>query len=208
MRGQRVYDWWADHQRLFHALATLTFGGREWELRERAIETLAPQEREQILDLACGPGVNFDALAPAAVVGLDYSAGMVRRARETAATLDEPRPRVVRGDAGRLPFPDGSFDAVYSTLAMTAMPDLDAAIEESYRVLAPGGRFVVLDAQPVQEGPGRLLNPLLNPISRWATDWHPEYDVPGALDARFDRCETKLFNSGSFFISEARKVVR
>jgi len=51
--------------------------------------------------------------------------------------------RWVRGDAGRLPFDDRSFDAIVSTEAFHWFPDQGAALREFFRVLKPGGRLLL-----------------------------------------------------------------
>lgn len=210
-RGQRVYDRWAGHQRLFRVFASVAFAGREGELRSRSVGALRLNAGERVLDLACGPGVNFDRLAfpvgnEGSVVGVDYSRGMVRRARRRIERRDDDCAAVVRGDAEELPFSDGSFDAAYSSLSVSAMRNAEQAIEETYRVLRPGGRFVVLDAQPYQKGPGRLLNPLVNRLSAWLTNWQPDLDVPGLVEGVFDETRTETFNDGTFFIAVGRKL--
>jgi demethylmenaquinone methyltransferase/2-methoxy-6-polyprenyl-1,4-benzoquinol methylase len=209
-RGQRVYDWWAGHQRLFHLFATVAFAGREAELRSRSIGGLRLNAGERVLDLACGPGVNFDRLAypvgpDGAVVGVDYSRRMVRRARKRAERRAADCATAVLGNAERLPFPDASFDAAYSSLSVSAMPNGERAVAETYRVLRPGGRFVVLDAQPYQEGPGRLLNPVVDRLSAWLTNWQPDLDVPALVDDAFDESRTETFNAGTFFVTVGRK---
>lgn len=205
-----MYDRWARHQRLFRLLATVAFAGREGELRSRSVGALRLNAGERVLDLACGPGVNVDRLAfpvgdDGEVVCVDYSAGMVGRARRRIERRDDDRATVVRGNAGSLPFRDGSFDAAYSSLSVSAMPNAEDALRETYRVLRPGGRVVVLDAQPYQDGPGRLLNPVVNRFSRWLTNWRPDLDVPALVDRVFDESRTETFNSGTFFVSVGQK---
>jgi ubiquinone/menaquinone biosynthesis C-methylase UbiE len=48
-----------------------------------------------------------------------------------------------QGDAGRLPYPNAGFDAVYLTAVLGEIPDQNAALRELARVLKPGGRLVV-----------------------------------------------------------------
>ena len=206
-RVNRVYDWWSGHQRLFRALRFLAFSGQYGRLHRLAVDRLFAGEGDRVLDVGCGPGVNFDALAGAMahdgrVVGVDASAGMVRRARDEAAASDGGC-SVVRGDAASLPFPDGSFDRAFSTLAVSAVPDAGSAVAEVARVLRPGGRFVVLDAQPFETLPLAYLNPVVNPVSAWATAWHPDRDVPDLLRERFDPVHVESFGGGSAFVATA-----
>jgi demethylmenaquinone methyltransferase/2-methoxy-6-polyprenyl-1,4-benzoquinol methylase len=103
----------------------------------------ADRDVERVLDLAGGSGRVARTLAHADIatpVVCDVSPGMLRQARAHAA--------VVRGDAGRLPFADGAFDAVICTDALHHLPDAPAAVRECARVLAPGGVFVLIDFDP------------------------------------------------------------
>jgi len=96
----------------------------------------------RVLDIGCGTGQLaariHQELPAAAIVGCDFSAGMLARA---AARLDAIN--WVRGDAGRLPFHDRIFDAIVSTEAFHWFPDQDGALRELYRVLRPGGRLLL-----------------------------------------------------------------
>ncbi|MFB6207553.1 MAG: class I SAM-dependent methyltransferase [Haloglomus sp.] len=207
--ADRVYDWWSDHPGVYEWFLRGAFMGRYPELRREAVDRLAPSPDARVLDLACGAGPNFEYLAPAVseghVVGLDHSPGMVRAARDRAAESGDANVAVVRGDAAQLPFPDDSLDAVLCTLSLSAIPDHVEAIAGVRRVLRPGGRFVVFDAQPYQSGPGRLLNPLVNRLSALATNWYPDRHLPTDLRAAFgaDRVDLDLYNGGTAFLATA-----
>lgn len=105
-------------------------------LGQTALEMLAPQAGERILDLGCGDGVLTAALAAAGaiVTGVDASPEQVAAAR--ARGLDA---RVA--DGCHLPFA-GEFDAVFSNAALHWMPDQDAVLLGVHRSLKPGGRFI------------------------------------------------------------------
>ena len=119
----------------------MTFGiDRGW--RRRTIAALELSAGDRVLDLACGSG-DLAAEAHAAgarVVGLDFSAGMLREAR--TRRLDGA---LVRADALALPFPDASLDAVVSGFALRNFVDLAGAFAESARVLRPRGRLALLE---------------------------------------------------------------
>lgn len=93
------------------------------------------------LDVGCGTGALsqtvLTAADPAAVVGIDPSAGYLAYARERLA--DRPA-RFVVADARRLPVVDGRVDAVVSGLVLNFVPDPAQAVREMARVTRPGGR--------------------------------------------------------------------
>jgi len=94
------------------------------------------------LEIGCGTGVYAARIRGLGwtPLGVDLSAGMLRHA---AGRLS-----VVRGDATRLPFADGSLPAVVATMVHTDMPDYPAVLREARRVLAPGGVFVHIGVHP------------------------------------------------------------
>lgn len=111
----------------------------------QARAAVAPGER--VLDVGCGTGAFAARLAGQnprqAVVGVDLSAGMLAEARRKLA--DAPNARFVQAPATRLPFDDGAFDVVVSASALHYVPEPAEALREAARVLAPGGRLVLLD---------------------------------------------------------------
>ena len=99
-----------------------------------------------VLDIACGPG-NFvrefagSVGARGLVVGLDASQTMLARAVEDT---DAANVAYLRGDAIRLPFRDGCFDAICCFAALHLFDEPLAALDAMERVLAPGGRVAIL----------------------------------------------------------------
>ncbi|APC08339.1 class I SAM-dependent methyltransferase [Neomoorella thermoacetica] len=105
---------------------------------------LDPHAGEHILDVGCGTG-NFSlelARRGVKVTGIDISDPMLAKARKKAADAGLAI-EFLHADAMNLPFGDNTFDKIVSVTALEFAPDLKAVLEESYRVLKPGGRMVI-----------------------------------------------------------------
>ncbi|QBY10209.1 bifunctional demethylmenaquinone methyltransferase/2-methoxy-6-polyprenyl-1,4-benzoquinol methylase UbiE [Deinococcus metallilatus] len=126
---------------------------RLWR-REAAREALARHPR-RILDVATGTGdfaLELKARAPQAeVVGSDFVPEMLDLAREKAHAR-HLNLRLEEGDALNLPYPDGSFDAVTCAFGFRNFADYARGLAEMWRVLAPGGRLVILEFPPPRPG--------------------------------------------------------
>src|SRR5690349_6750066 len=111
---------------------------RRWRKAVAAALELSPSDR--CLDLAAGTATSAAALARggATVVGCDFSLGMLREGRGKGVDL-------VAGDALRLPFADGVFDAVTISFGLRNVHDTQQALGELLRVTRPGGRLVVCE---------------------------------------------------------------
>lgn len=126
----------------------------------------APPAR--LLDLGCGTGalteLVAEALPDARLCGLDLSSGMLDRARARLGGRPDLGSRIelVRGDAERLPFCDRGFDAVFCCDSFHHYPDPGRAAHEVWRVLAPGGFFVLADTW--MPAPARWLANALMPL--------------------------------------------
>ena len=124
--------WDADRYERDHAFV--------YEYGTDVLDLLDADPGERVLDLGCGTGeltAELDA-AGVDVVGLDASATMIERARET-----HPECEFVHADARSFAF-DDPFDAVFSNAALHWIPerDHDDVAARVYDALAPGGRFV------------------------------------------------------------------
>ncbi len=111
----------------------------------RAAARLAPDD--DVLDVACGPGIVACALAVHArhVTGVDLTPRMIEEARTTAARLGVTNVTWTVGTATPLPYPDASFPVVVTRYSFHHFADPGAALAEMFRVCRPGGRVVVAD---------------------------------------------------------------
>ncbi|OZC03562.1 arsenite efflux transporter metallochaperone ArsD [Rubricoccus marinus] len=105
---------------------------------------------QRVLDLGAGAGL--DAFVARRVVGdsgqvfgVDFTPGMVEKARQNAAALGYTNVRFECGDIEALPFPDAAVDVVISNCVLNLVPDKAQAFAETARVLRPGGHFCISD---------------------------------------------------------------
>jgi ubiquinone/menaquinone biosynthesis C-methylase UbiE len=107
------------------------------------------QRASAVLDIGCGTGnqlvANRTATPGARLVGVDGSLSMLQQARAKAADIFW-----VQADAASLPFADRDFDFISCQLAFHHFGDKAGALRAGFRVLRPGGRFVMRNLCPQQ----------------------------------------------------------
>ncbi|WBC07475.1 class I SAM-dependent methyltransferase [Micromonospora sp. WMMA1947] len=154
-----------------------------------------------VLDVGTGPARLLRTVASRRsdlrLTGVDVSPQMVAAARERVTEADlTDRVTVDVADATALPYPDGSFAVVVSTLSMHHWPVLIAAVSELLRVLRPGGRLLIYDFRSAQmEQAARLIGTDASATSRVTLDPVPlSRWLPVPLFARLS-AETQPDNS-------------
>ena len=99
-----------------------------------------------LLDLGCGPGYLTLAIMhrypELEITGLDVSPDMIKLAEKN---LPRGKVKLIVGDAAALPMADSSLDFIVSSASIHHFKDAPAAFHETYRVLKPGGRFLMMD---------------------------------------------------------------
>jgi ArsR family transcriptional regulator len=123
----------------------------------RLLDLLPDGELGHALDIGTGTGRLLECLAPriASGLGVDASRTMLALARVRLASPEFSHCSVRLADMYALPLPDASFDFVFLQMVLHYAEDPAAAMAEARRVLAPGGRLIVVDLAP--HGHTRLL---------------------------------------------------
>jgi ubiquinone/menaquinone biosynthesis C-methylase UbiE len=135
----------------YDLLAWLFLLGRERAFRERLVRLARLEPGQSVLDVGCGTGSLAIAakrrVGPGGTVrGIDASPELIARARRKARKAGVDVPFTI-GVVEALPFPDGHFDAVLSTLMLHHLPReaRRQCAREMRRVLKPGGRVLAVD---------------------------------------------------------------
>jgi len=151
--------WRYDLMEWFHD--TFSFRGKFRELRQRTANLARLQPGDAVLDVGCGTGTLAIEVAhrvgrAGRVAGVDPGTQQIARARAKAARRHVPIEFQI-GVIEQLPFPDQTFDVVFSTLMMHHVPASlkRQGLAEIARVLKPGGRLVIADFKRKQERQGQ-----------------------------------------------------
>ncbi len=152
----RMFGAIADRYDLMNRVMTL---GRDVRWREQAADVAHIQPGSRVLDVATGTGDLAFELgrrvgAGGEVIGLDFAEPMLGLARQKALGKGLPV-SFMTGDALDLPFPDNSFDASACAFGLRNVDNRQRALDEMTRVTRPGGRVVVLELTPPQNGLAR-----------------------------------------------------
>jgi ubiquinone/menaquinone biosynthesis C-methylase UbiE len=162
--------------------------GRPSSGLDALLRLASPRRTDRALDVAAGTG--FTALALALrcreVIGVDFTASMIREACAIRDKRGISNLRFCLGDAEALPFRDSSFDVVACRQASHHFPHLPVALREMARVARPGGR-VVLDDSCAPEDPD--LEALMN-------DWESRRDPSHVADHPPSRLKALVEQSG------------
>jgi demethylmenaquinone methyltransferase/2-methoxy-6-polyprenyl-1,4-benzoquinol methylase len=227
-----MFDRVPDRYDLVNRVVTLGFDTR-W--RKLAVRACLERDPRSILDICTGTGDLAVALARAtggstAVAAADFSAPMLsaaRRKAERAGVAD--RVELVRVDAVALPFADESFEAVGVSFGFRNLThrnrNRDRHLSEIARIVAPGGRFVIVESsQPAaplfRAGFSAYLGAWVEPMGAWisgergayrylarsARDFYEPHEVEQLLiDAGFTEVRTKPLLTGAAALHVAEK---
>lgn len=129
-------------------VAGVLLAGLNGELNRRAVEALELTPSDRVLEVGYGPGVGIAALlarvTAGSVAGIDPSDEMLRQAvTRNRAAFDRGQLDLRLGYAADLPWDDATFDAALSLNSVLFWQPLEPGLREVFRVLRPGGRFLV-----------------------------------------------------------------
>jgi phosphatidylethanolamine/phosphatidyl-N-methylethanolamine N-methyltransferase len=158
-----------------------TFGPALHPGRVDAIQRMAIQPGDRVLEVGVGTGINA-VLYPrdCTVTGVDLSSSMLEKAHERIARKGVRNVRLLEMDAADLKFADDSFDIVYAPYVISVVPDPVAVTREMHRVCRPGGRIIILNHFRSKSRVGAWLERMIAPFTLYL-GFKSDLDLPAFL---------------------------
>ena len=150
--------------------------GKVFDAGRKASIAAAERIGGRILDVGVGTGISLpDYSRDIRLVGVDYSAPMLKKARERVAAIGLSNVDALAVmDAKHLGFRDQFFDAVVAQYVITALPEPEATLDEFVRVVKPGGEIILVNHLGAERGARRVFERGFAPAAR-RLGWRPEF---------------------------------
>lgn len=191
----------SDHSaNLYDLQVDILFNGLADCMRRRIlkplVQELAKLENDdslKVLDVACGTGRTLkflrEALPSASLYGIDLSPAYLRKANQWLSQLPAELPQLIQGNAENLPYQDNYFQGISNVFLFHELPNpvRQRVIDECFRVLQPGGIFVICDS--IQLSDDKQLAPMLG-------NFPAMFHEPYYMDYVKDNLDKKLAEAG------------
>lgn len=145
----------------FSANLYYLLGFREAHYRKQAIAELSLKPGNTVVEIGCGTGLNFKYLQQAIgengrLIGVDLTDAMLEQARGRIEEHNWHNVELIERDAAKYRFPD-NIQGVFSSFALTLVPEFETVIERASNALSSGDRLVVLDLKLPENWPMWLI---------------------------------------------------
>lgn len=129
--------------------------------RKKVVQSVKKSNPKTVLDIATGTGdlaIQIAKSTQAKITGFDLSAGMLEVGKKKISKENlEDRIEMIQGDAENMPFEDNAFDVITVAFGVRNFENLKKGLDEIYRVLRPGGKFIILEFSQPESFPMKQL---------------------------------------------------
>jgi SAM-dependent methyltransferase len=138
-----------------------------------AINYSEPKAGDVCVDLGSGRGTDVIRLADIVgpqgfVYGIDMAESMIRKSIELATKLSKTNVKFIQSNLEELPLPDNSVNLIISNCTLNHVTNKQLVWNEIYRVLKPGGSFVISDIYATEKVPDEFHNDPVAIAECWA----------------------------------------
>lgn len=172
---------------------------------ETALSGIPENFNGKMLEVPVGTGVLtmpiYKTISNAKITCLDYSTDMMAGAQRRAENMEIKNIEFVQGDVGALLFEDDSFDLVLSLNGFHAFPDKEAAYQETYRVLKPGGTFCgCFYIKGENKRTDWFINHLYTPKGFFTPPYENVESLKSKLESLYSKVQVNTFESMGCFV--------
>jgi len=167
----------------FASIYDSMMAGAERSFMRKAREYVVGGATGRVLEIGAGTGASFSYYQDGAevIVATEPDPFMLRRAERRAQEIGRPI-ELKQAPAEELPFDDGSFDTVVSTLVLCTVRDPQKALSEIRRVLKPGGQMRFYEHVRFEHPFGAFWQDLVTPLWQWVgAGCHPNRDTARSI---------------------------
>ncbi|MCR4823774.1 MAG: class I SAM-dependent methyltransferase [Bacteroidales bacterium] len=171
--------------------------GSHAALANWGLDYIKVPEEGELLDIGCGGGANLARLMErsgrAKATGVDYSTVSVEKSRKTnARAIGNGRCKVLEASVSSLPFSDGTFALATAFETVYFWPEIEKSFAEVLRVLAPGGRFLIVNEDDGLTGANEKWEKLIDGMHTYTPDeLLAHLNAAGFKDIQIYRNESK-----------------
>ncbi|WP_242131517.1 bifunctional demethylmenaquinone methyltransferase/2-methoxy-6-polyprenyl-1,4-benzoquinol methylase UbiE [Aestuariivivens marinum] len=131
--------------------------GIDIKWRKKVVNIVKQTNPKTVLDIATGTGdlaINLAVTGAKKIIGLDISSGMLEIGKEKVKQKGlQSQIEMILGDSENMPFEDNTFDAITVAFGIRNFETLETGLKEIFRVLKPGGAFVILETSKPEKTP-------------------------------------------------------
>lgn len=207
-KSKNIYDdvltqskWWS---KLY---IKMFWGVSDIRLADELLCSIPNDFKGRLLDVPVGTGVftadKYSKLQSATITVLDFSYDMLVQAKKRFKEHGITNVCFMQGDVGDLPFPDDSFDVVFSMNGFHVFPDKAKAFSETSRVLKKGGKFIgCFYIKGQNKGSDFIVNALLSKKGWFCLPFFTKEGLQAILDQNYTKVDLKTQKAMAYFVCE------
>ena len=194
---------------VYDVIAYLMSLGQARKLYKTIADNLKIPEMGTVVELGCGPASVVPSLlekvgTSARIVGIDFSCEMIKIANDKKSAGNWSNVEFICMDMYQF-LPEEKVDSVIFSLALTAMPEYEKAIDKALDILKPGGQLLIIDSIPLHTKWYHYFSNIYIAFKSLIVGAKPVGKILEYLEGQTDEMKTREMVGGVYMLIDARK---